>query len=86
VGTGGPRAPSTSGLHGAAQEMGGVERAVSWLGQNRRMSKDYERLAGELGGVRLRGDDTPDGEEVSPHMRVFRRFLSWTLAICGTKG
>jgi putative transposase len=23
----------------------GVERTFSWLGQNRRMSKDYERLA-----------------------------------------
>ena len=28
-----------------AQEMGSAENVLSWLGQNRRLSKDYERLA-----------------------------------------
>jgi transposase len=29
---------------GFASQVGGVERTFSWLSQNRRMSKDYERL------------------------------------------
>ena len=29
---------------GFAAQMGGLERTFSWLGQNRRMSKDHERL------------------------------------------
>ena len=46
--------------------------------------EDEQRLreaAGELGGVHLRGDDAPDGEAVGPLVRLFGRFLSWTLAI-----
>ena len=31
-------------LSSVAQEVGGLERTFSWLSQNRRMSKDYERL------------------------------------------
>ena len=31
-------------LSSVAQEVGGSERTFSWLSQNRRMSKDYERL------------------------------------------
>ena len=52
-----------------------VERTFSWLGQNRRMSKDYERLAGELGGLRLRSDEPPYGEEAGPCLRIIRQFL-----------
>jgi putative transposase len=41
----GPRAPSTSSLHGALARRWVVERTFfCWLGQNRCMSKDYERL------------------------------------------
>ena len=31
-------------LPGAAEEVGGVERTFAWLGQARRLAKDYERL------------------------------------------
>ncbi len=33
-----------AGLHGPAEEMGRVERTFSWIDQNRRLSKDYEKL------------------------------------------
>jgi transposase len=38
------RADATYRLSGVAEEVGGVERTFSWTDQNRRMSKDYERL------------------------------------------
>ncbi len=47
VGCGYPRGPgyaATSGFHGPALRRWVVERTFSWIGQNRRMSKDYERL------------------------------------------
>jgi len=50
-----------------------VERTFSWLAQNRRLSKDYERLTET--SVRLRGDDAPYGEAVGLCLRVFRQFL-----------
>jgi transposase len=31
-------------LPGAAEEVGGVERTFAWLGQARRLAKDYESL------------------------------------------
>jgi transposase len=34
----------TARLHGLGEEMGGREDVLSWVGQNRRKSKDYERL------------------------------------------
>ena len=40
-----------------------VERTFAWLGQNRRMGKDYERLP-------------ETGEAVDSLMRLFRRFVS----------
>jgi transposase len=40
-----------------------VERTFAWLGQNRRISKDYERLP-------------ETGEAVDSLMRLFRRFVS----------
>jgi hypothetical protein len=42
-----------------------VERTFAWISHNRRMAKDYERLCAR-GGLCLRGDDAPDGEEISP--------------------
>ena len=51
-----------------------VERTFSWLGQNRRMSKDYAAAAGDGRSLHLRGDEPPDGEEIGPLMRVFRQF------------
>jgi hypothetical protein len=49
VGQGGPsdrlaEAASTSRLRGPTAARWVVERTFGWLGQNRRMSKDYERL------------------------------------------
>ena len=32
-------------LRGAAEEVKVVERTIAWIDHNRRMSKDYERLA-----------------------------------------
>jgi len=49
-----------------------VERTFSWVDQNRRMSKDYERLPET--GVRLRDDESPDGGTLGPLARLFRRF------------
>jgi putative transposase len=40
----GQRALTARGLQGPAEAMGRVERTFSWIDQNRRMSKDYERL------------------------------------------
>jgi hypothetical protein len=37
-------ADAAARVSGVAQEEVVVERTFSWLGQNRRMSKDYERL------------------------------------------
>ena len=39
------RALGTAEVRGPTSAMGVVERTFSWLGQNRRMSKDYDRLA-----------------------------------------
>jgi transposase len=39
-----PRATTVSGFHGPIEEMGGGEDILSWIDQNRRLSKDYERL------------------------------------------
>ena len=34
-----------AGFHGTpTEEMGGAEDILSWIDQNRRLSKDYERL------------------------------------------
>lgn len=53
-----------------------IERTFSWLGQNRRMSKDYERLCSQCGSVRLRGDEPSNGEAFGPYLRISRQFLS----------
>ena len=52
-----------------------VERTFSWLGQNRRMSKDYERLpeSGEA-FIYVAMNESPDGETFGSLMRLFRRF------------
>jgi hypothetical protein len=39
------RALGSAEVGGSTSAMGVVERTFSWLGHNRRMSKDYERLA-----------------------------------------
>jgi putative transposase len=55
-----------------------VERTFSWLGQNRRMSKDYEGLreaVRQRRGVRLRRDATADGEAVGPCLSFSKQFL-----------
>jgi hypothetical protein len=54
-----------------------VERTFSWLGHNRRMSKDYERLcaSAEAFSVRLRGHDLTDGEASGSCLRLSRQFL-----------
>jgi hypothetical protein len=53
-----------------------VERTFSWLGHNRRMSKDYERLcaSAEAFSVRLRGHDLTDGEASGSCLRLSRQF------------
>ena len=51
-----------------------MERTFSWLGQNRRMSKDYEKLPQERRSLHLRGDEPLDGEEIGSLMRLFRQF------------
>ncbi len=52
-----------------------IKDPFSWVGQDRRMSKDYERLAGELGGVRICRQSTAYGEVASPLVGLFTRFL-----------
>ena len=47
-----------------------VDRTFSWIEQNRRMSKDYEKLA-------------ETGEAVGSLMRPFRRFLRSRCSQCG---
>ncbi len=61
-----------------------VERTFSWTDQNRRMSKDYERVPET--GVDVRSDDTLDDKAFGPLMKLFRQFLTSTLALCGRKG
>src|SRR5829696_10280735 len=44
--------------------------------------EDEQRLraaAGERGGLHLRGDEPPDGEEIGTLMRVFRQFPNGVL-------
>jgi hypothetical protein len=52
-----------------------VERTLSWLSENRRMSlwitRGYPR---KFGSVHLRGYEPPYGQEIGPLMRVFRQF------------
>jgi transposase len=38
------RADAAARVRGLTPQVGGGEDLLSWLGQNRRMSKDYERL------------------------------------------
>jgi putative transposase len=38
-------APATAGVRRPATSVGGRERTFSWISKNRRMSRDYERLA-----------------------------------------
>ena len=52
-----------------------VERTFSWLSQNRRMSKDYERLCASAEALILRGHDPFDGEAVSTCLRISKQFL-----------
>jgi transposase len=44
VGSRRPRATALAGHYGSAEEMGGGDDILSWIDQNRRLSKDYERL------------------------------------------
>lgn len=53
-----------------------VERTFSWTDQNRRMSKDYERVPET--GVDVRSDDTLDDKAFGPLMKLFRQFLTLT--------
>ena len=39
-----PRAAALARFYALAEEMGRVERTFSWIDQNRRLSKDYEKL------------------------------------------
>jgi hypothetical protein len=75
LGAGGPRATASARFHGPTEEMGGGEDVLL-----ARPEPPHEQglraAAGELGGVRIHCDDAPDGEEVSPLVRLFRRFLT----------
>ena len=44
VGTRRTRAAAVAGLHGASEAVGGGEDVLSWIEENRRLSKDYEKL------------------------------------------
>jgi transposase len=46
-----------------------VERTFAWLGRNRRMSKDYERLCDTSEALVFGGDDAPYGEPFGPCLR-----------------
>ena len=48
-----------------------VERTLSWLSQNGRMSLGTTRGCRRARGVHLRGDEPPDGEEIGLLVRVF---------------
>jgi hypothetical protein len=52
-----------------------VERTLAWLGQNRRPSKDYERLPErpEKPSSTWR-DESLDGEEIGSLLRLFGQF------------
>jgi hypothetical protein len=52
-----------------------VERTLAWISDNRPMSKDYREVERYRGGLRLRGDDTADGETYSPCIGVSRQSL-----------
>ena len=61
-----PRSPT--------EEMGGRED-VLLARPEPQAEQGLRAAAGELGGVRIHCDDASDGEEVSPLVRLFRRFL-----------
>jgi transposase len=46
-----------------------VERTFAWLGQNRRMSKDYERLCATGEAVHLRRHEPTDGQAAGACLR-----------------
>ncbi len=48
-----------------------VERTFLWMDQNKRMSKDYERLIETSEAFIYVAMDLSDGEAVSPPMRLF---------------
>jgi hypothetical protein len=48
-----------------------VERTLSWIDQQRRMSKDYERLCASGEVVRVRCHDPPHDEATRPRLRTF---------------
>jgi hypothetical protein len=51
-----------------------VERTFSWIDQNRRMSKDYERLTETSEAFIYVAMSHPDGEAVGSLVRLFRQF------------
>ncbi len=51
-----------------------VERTFSWLGQNRRMSKDYERLCASAEAFVYAAHDPADGEAAGPWLRISKQF------------
>jgi hypothetical protein len=56
-----------------------VERTFSWLAQNRRMSKDYERLPESAQAFIYVVKRAAYGEAFGSLMRLFRRFLNGVL-------
>jgi hypothetical protein len=68
--------PSSAGIVVDSQSVkstgvGGEQRGD----QNRRMSKDYERLTETSEAFILRGNESADGEAVGTPMRLFGQFL-----------
>ena len=69
-----PRTPAASGLHGFGEEVGGGED-VRVAGAEQEDEQGLRKAAGDRRGVRLRGDESLDGQAVGPLVSLFRRFL-----------
>ena len=52
-----------------------VEHTFSWLSQNRRTSRDYERLCATGEAFIYVGDESLDGEALGSLMRLLRQLL-----------
>jgi hypothetical protein len=78
LGAGGPRATASVRFHRPTEERGGGEDVLL-----ARPEPPHEQglrtAAGELGSVRIHCDESPDGEEVGPLVRLFRQF---PIAVC----
>ena len=60
-----------------------VERTIAWIDQNRRMSKDYERLCASGEALVYAAGQPPHAEAVDPHLRPFHTVSKEKFGTCG---